>query len=195
MFLCLVVFLIAPTSCSRCIHRKSRDSLFRQNIHVGRQSETDLDNLEENSVGALWNTDGHEISLKVGSDFTRFRTLNKRPHQGCSWVDGVLTITQVTSRPETIWPEVWSSMSNCAQKKAKQQWDIDKTQKSGDNTKLGMSLLSSLVPKPLIDQVYLECTQRESKTERNHQNNSQEETSGNEKGPRHLSIDGQRHNW
>ena len=34
--------------------------------------------------------------------------------------------TQVTSRPGTIWPDVWSSVSKCAQKKAKQHCDIGK---------------------------------------------------------------------
>ena len=38
-----------------------------------------------------------------------------------------LTKTQVASRPETM-GEMWSSMSKCAQKKGKQQWDIDKFQ-------------------------------------------------------------------
>ena len=41
-------------------------------------------------------------------------------------VDGRLTKTQVTPRPETIWPEVWTSMSKCVQKKAKEQWDTVK---------------------------------------------------------------------
>ena len=41
-------------------------------------------------------------------------------------MDGRLTKTQVTSRPGTIGPEVWSSMSKCAHKKAKQRWDIEK---------------------------------------------------------------------
>ena len=40
-------------------------------------------------------------------------------------MDGGLTKTQVTSRPETTWTEVWSSLSKCAQMKAKQQKDIE----------------------------------------------------------------------
>ena len=34
-------------------------------------------------------------------------------------MDRRLTRTQVRSRPETIWPEVWSSIPKCAQKTAK----------------------------------------------------------------------------
>ena len=50
---------------------------------------------------------------------TRFRILTMRPLQGYSWVDGRLTKTEVTSRPESIWLEVWPSMSKCAQKESK----------------------------------------------------------------------------
>ena len=39
-----------------------------------------------------------------------------------------MTKTQVTSKQETIWSKVWSSVSTCAQKKVKQQWDIEKRQ-------------------------------------------------------------------
>ena len=53
-----------------------------------------------------------EFSLKSLSGSTRFRILNKRPVQGCSRVDLRMTKTQVISRPE-----VWSSISKCAQKK------------------------------------------------------------------------------
>ena len=54
--------------------------------------------------------------------------LNKGPLQGDAWVNGRLTRTQVTSSPETSRPEVWSSMPKCAQKKAQQQWDIERPQ-------------------------------------------------------------------
>ena len=41
-----------------------------------------------------------------------------------SWVR--LTKNQVTTRPDHLWPEMWSSMSQAAQRKEKQQWAIDK---------------------------------------------------------------------
>ena len=44
-----------------------------------------------------------EFSMRVGAGPQGFRIPNKRPHQGYSWMDGTLTKTQVTSRPETIW--------------------------------------------------------------------------------------------
>ena len=41
--------------------------------------------------------------------------------------NGRWTKTQVTPRPETIKPEVGSSMSKCAQKKAEQRWHIEES--------------------------------------------------------------------
>ena len=57
---------------------------------------------------------------------SRFRIHNKRPPKGYSGLGGLLTKTQSTWRLETIWPEVWSSVSHGAHKKAKQQWDTEK---------------------------------------------------------------------
>ena len=79
-------------------------------IDVVRQTETYLDNLEECIIDDVW----------TGS--TRFCILNQRPPKGRSWVDGRLTKIHVTSITETIWPEVWSSLSKGAEKKTKQQW-------------------------------------------------------------------------
>ena len=53
------------------------------------------------------------------SGITPFRILSRCPLQGYSWVNGRWTKTQVTSRKETSWPKVWSSMSQCAQEEVK----------------------------------------------------------------------------
>ena len=97
-----------------------------KDLDVVRPKETNLDSVKENSTDDVWNIDGHRILSERPSVSTRFRILNKRPPQGCSWVDGRLTKTKVTSRPGTISLEVWSSVSKCAQKKAKRQCGIDK---------------------------------------------------------------------
>ena len=59
------------------------------------------------------------------SGSTRFRNLNKRPPKGYSWKDGELAETLVASDSGTIWPEVWSSVSTCAQKEATQLWEMN----------------------------------------------------------------------
>ena len=69
---------------------------------VVRQTKTNLDNLEESSIDGLWHIGGNRILSENWSGSTRFRILNKRPHQGSSRVDDRLTNAQITSRPETI---------------------------------------------------------------------------------------------
>ena len=67
-----------------------------------------------------------ELHSEIWYGSSRFRIHNKRPPKGYSGVGGSLTKTQGTWRLETIWPEVWSSMSHGALKKAKQQWETEK---------------------------------------------------------------------
>ena len=77
--------------------------------------------------------DANETLSENWSGSTRFRILNKRPPK--SWVGTPLTNTQVTSRLDTIWPEVWSSMSKCAPTTAKHQWEMDRTEIQGARQK------------------------------------------------------------
>ena len=92
-------------------------------VDVVEQTKTNLDNLEESSIdNFIWTPWKRPLSMLYGTLICVELSLHleKRPLQGYSWVVGRLTKPQVTSRPETLWPEVWSSLSNCARKKAKQ---------------------------------------------------------------------------
>ena len=39
---------------------------------------------------------------------------------------GRLTRKQTTSRPDTLWPEIWKDMSDASKRKEKQKWAIEK---------------------------------------------------------------------
>ena len=94
-----------------------------------RQTKTDVDdvdNSEESSVDDLWNVVGNTVLSEKRIGFTSFRILNKRPPHGYSWDDGRLTKAQVTSRPERFVQMCGHPCPTCAQKKAKQQWDVQK---------------------------------------------------------------------
>ena len=41
--------------------------------------------------------------------------LNKKPPDGCTW-SGRLTRKQKTSRPDTLWPDIWKDMSNASKR-------------------------------------------------------------------------------
>ena len=100
-----------------------------------------------NRIGDTWNINGdRNLSENWSGGSTRIRILHKRPHQGCASVDGGLTKTQVTSRPETIWPVMCSSMSRCAQKKAKQQCNIEKPKTQVSSSIFFLTKLKTLTP-------------------------------------------------
>ena len=81
--------------------------------------------MEESSIDEVWRFNGDLMFSDCCSGSTRFCILNKRPLQGNALVDGRLSNkTQVTSRPDPSCPEKCKSVSTCAQKKAKQQWDM-----------------------------------------------------------------------
>ena len=41
-------------------------------------------------------------------------------------LEGRLTRKQTTSRPDTVWPDIWKHMSDAAKRKEKQKWAIEK---------------------------------------------------------------------
>ena len=58
--------------------------------------------------------------------FTRFTILNEKPPDGYTWSGRRLTRKQTTSRPDTLWPEIWKDTSDASERKEKQKWAIEK---------------------------------------------------------------------
>ena len=50
----------------------------------------------------------------------------KKPPHGYTWSGRLLTHIHATTRPDHLWPEVWSGKSKTAQRREKQQWAIEK---------------------------------------------------------------------
>ena len=48
---------------------------------------------------------------------TRFTLLNKRPHNGYTWSGERLTRNLTTSRPDSVWPDMWKHISVAAKKR------------------------------------------------------------------------------
>ena len=58
--------------------------------------------------------------------FKKFTLLNEKPPPGYVRSGGDrLTKIQATTRPGYLWPEIWSDMSNAAQKKEMQEWAVE----------------------------------------------------------------------
>ena len=58
--------------------------------------------------------------------FTRFTVLSDKPLDGERWSGERLTRKKTTSRPDTLWPEMWKHMSDASKRKEKQRWAIEK---------------------------------------------------------------------
>ena len=73
-----------------------------------------------------WNVDGEKELSDAWTGFTRFILSNERPLEGHTWSGRRLTRKQKTTRPDDVWPDMWTHMSDAAKKKAKQRWAIEK---------------------------------------------------------------------
>ena len=51
-----------------------------------------------------------EICLIFWTGFTQFILLEEKPPNGCLWSGGGLTKRQATSRPDYLWPELWTKL-------------------------------------------------------------------------------------
>ena len=51
--------------------------------------------------------------------FTRFVLLKERPLDGYTWSGWRLTRKQTTSRPDDVWPDMWTHVSDAAKKEGK----------------------------------------------------------------------------
>ena len=78
------------------------------------------------NIDDYWNVDGETELSDAWTGFTRFIFLNERPPDGYTWSSERLTRKQTTSRPDNIWLDMWSRMSDAAKRKAKQKWAIEK---------------------------------------------------------------------
>ena len=96
-------------------------------VDVTRTTDTSLDVLLEKNIEDYWNVDGEkELSGVHGSGFTRFVPLKERPPEGFSWSGERLTRNQKNSRPDDVWPDMWTHVSDAEEKKAKHRWAIEK---------------------------------------------------------------------
>ena len=80
----------------------------------------------EKHIKDYWNMDGEKESSGVWTGFTRFILLNEGPPDGYTWSGERLTRKQTTCRPNNVWPDMWTHMSDAAKKKAKRRWAIEK---------------------------------------------------------------------
>ena len=62
------------------------------------------------NIDDYWNVDGNRELSDTWTGFTRFTVLDENPPDGYTWSERRLTRKQTTSRPDTLWPEIWKDM-------------------------------------------------------------------------------------
>ena len=88
---------------------------------VTRTKDTSLDVMLEKNIEDHWNVDGDRELLDAWTSVTKFTFINEKPPDGHAWSWERLTRKQTTSRPHTLWPEIWTDMSDASKRKEKQK--------------------------------------------------------------------------
>ena len=95
-------------------------------IDVSRTTHTNLDVKQESRIDDYWNIDGSRDLSDSWTGFTQFTLLDEKPPDGYMWSGERLTKRQATSRPDHLWPELWTKLGRNAKLKEKQKWSIEK---------------------------------------------------------------------
>ena len=96
-----------------------------KHIDVSRTTHTNLDVKQEKRIDDYWNIDGSR-DLSDPSQVSLFFLLEEKPPDGKIWSGERLTRKQVTSRPDHLWPEIWTKLGRNAQFKERQKWSHEK---------------------------------------------------------------------
>ena len=91
-----------------------------------RATSSSFDVMLEKNIDDYWNVDGDRELSDTWTGFTRFTILDEKPPDGYTWSGRRLTRKQTTSRPDTLWPEIWKDMSEASKRREKQKWAIEK---------------------------------------------------------------------
>ena len=95
-------------------------------IDVFRTTHTNLDVKQEKRIDDYWNIDGSRDLFDYWTGFTQFTLLEEKPPNGFMWFGRRLTRKQLTSRPDYLWPELWTKLRRNAKLKEKQKWSNEK---------------------------------------------------------------------
>ena len=75
-----------------------------------------------------WNIDGSRDLSDYWTGFTQFTLLEDKLPNGILWSGRRLTRKQLTSRPDYLWPELWTKLGRNAKLKERQKWSHEKPQ-------------------------------------------------------------------
>ena len=95
-------------------------------IDVSRTTRTNLDVKQEKRIDEYWNIDWSRDLSDSWTGFTQFTPLEEKLPEGYMWSGWRLTRKQLTSRPDHLWPELWTKKGRNAKLKEKQKCSNEK---------------------------------------------------------------------
>ena len=87
--------------------------------------------MQESRIDNYWEIDGSRDLSGSWTGFTQFTLLNEKPPDGKMWSGVRLTRKQLTSRPDHLWPELWTKFGRNAQLKERQTLSHEKPKLRG----------------------------------------------------------------
>ena len=81
---------------------------------VSRTTHMNLDVIQESRIDDHWNIDGSRDLYDSWTGFTHVTLLEEQTPDGKMWSGERLTKRQATSRPDHLWPELWTKLARNA---------------------------------------------------------------------------------
>ena len=82
--------------------------------------------MQERRIDDYWNIDGSRDLSDSWTGFTQITVLEEKTPEGYMWSGERLTKRQATSRPDHLWPELWTKLGRNAKLKDKHKWSNEK---------------------------------------------------------------------
>ena len=97
-------------------------------LDILRETKTDLQHAELDCIDDFWTQDSLNGARDLDEEWigrTSFNILRPKPGKGLEWQNGRLTQVQTTTRPPTIWVEVWQGLTEYQKQKEIEKWKIE----------------------------------------------------------------------
>ena len=95
-------------------------------IDVSGTTHTNLDVKQERRIDHYWNIDGSRDLSDSWTGCTQFTLLEEKLPDGYMWSGERLTRQQLISRPDYLWPKLWTKLGRNAKLKERQKWSHEK---------------------------------------------------------------------
>ena len=94
-------------------------------LDVLRHTETNLSHVAEATIYDHWTRHGEKELSGPWTGRTAITIKRPQPPVGKMWIDGRLTRIVKTTRPPSVWPEIWTRMSDKDKQKEIRAWEIE----------------------------------------------------------------------